>query len=65
LLEKSPPPVRSAIAKALRHWQANPDLASVRDESALGRLPEDERAAWRGLWDDVQRLAERAEVGSR
>jgi hypothetical protein len=48
----------------MRHWQTDPDLAGVRDESALNQLPEDERTAWQGLWDDVKRLAERAETGS-
>jgi serine/threonine-protein kinase len=29
------------------------DVAGVRDEADLGRLPEEERAAWRAFWADV------------
>lgn len=61
---ESSPQARPDISQALRHWLADPDLASVRAESALGRLPEVERSAWRGLWDDVNQLATRAEAAS-
>jgi hypothetical protein len=37
----------------LRHWQQDPDLASVRDENMLGKLPQDEREEWRKLWEEV------------
>jgi tetratricopeptide (TPR) repeat protein len=46
--------------KALRHWQADSDLAGVRSPEALGRLPEAERAEWRRLWADVQAILDRA-----
>jgi len=38
-------------AATLEQWKKDPDFASVRDR--LGDLPEPERAAWRGLWADV------------
>jgi hypothetical protein len=41
------------VARVFHHWQVDPDLAGVRDPEALARLPEDERRAWRVLWDDV------------
>jgi hypothetical protein len=41
------------------HWQKDPDLASVRDRSALDRLPEHERAAWQALWREVDELLSR------
>jgi len=36
-------------------------LAGVRDADALRSLPEAEREEWRDLWDQVDRLRERAE----
>jgi tetratricopeptide (TPR) repeat protein len=42
--------------QALRHWRADTALAGVRDEEGLGKLPQAERAAWAGLWVEVDRL---------
>jgi serine/threonine-protein kinase len=44
------------VRQSMRHWRQDADLASVRDTQALGRLPDDERNAWRRLWDDIDRL---------
>jgi hypothetical protein len=60
LVEKDTPQLRAVAAKILRHWQANPDLAGVRDAAALAKLPEAERAAWTRLWADVQALLAKA-----
>jgi hypothetical protein len=43
----------------LAHWKSDPDLASVRDPQALGRLHENERAEWQALWRNVEELAKR------
>jgi tetratricopeptide (TPR) repeat protein len=51
---------KQEVAQALRHWQQDPDLAGVRDESALARLPEVERQAWQKLWADVAATLARA-----
>jgi hypothetical protein len=48
------------VRRTLQHWQADPDLAGVRDGVALARLPEAERAGWRALWEEVVRLLEQA-----
>jgi hypothetical protein len=40
----------------MRHWQADPDLAGLRDAVALARLPEGEQAACRDLWARVSSL---------
>jgi serine/threonine-protein kinase len=53
---------RTGAATAVRSWQGNADLAGVRDESALGRLPADEQRAWRALWAKVTALAARDPV---
>jgi GGDEF domain-containing protein len=42
--------------KTLAHWQGDPDLAGVRDDAALERLPEEVRQAWRELWAEVGEL---------
>jgi hypothetical protein len=51
---------RSAVTKNLRHWQADSDLAGVRDRDALAKLPADERRAWEALWEDVDALLKAA-----
>jgi tetratricopeptide (TPR) repeat protein len=47
---------KSQRARALRSWQADKALAGYRDEKGLASLPGAERAAWRGLWTDVEML---------
>jgi hypothetical protein len=54
------PPERQAAQQALRHWQADPDLAGVRDRAALAKLPEAERQDWAKLWGDVAALLAKA-----
>jgi hypothetical protein len=51
--EKATPAARAAIQKQLRHWQTDDDLAGVRDETALARLPAEEQPGWRKLWASV------------
>lgn len=41
---------------ALPEWQREPDLASVRDEKELSRLPADQQGAWRKLWSEANEL---------
>jgi serine/threonine-protein kinase len=48
------------LRQVLAQWQADANLAGVRDREALDGLPEDERRQWRGLWDDVARLLAKA-----
>jgi serine/threonine-protein kinase len=48
----------------LRYWLADPDLAGVRDAEPLARLPEEERAAWQGLWSEVKALVAESHTGS-
>jgi serine/threonine-protein kinase len=60
VLDAGDPQARSVVAQDLRHWQADPDLAGVRDRDALAKLPADERRAWAALWKDVDALLEGA-----
>jgi hypothetical protein len=47
---------RQAIAETLKHWQQDTDLAGVRDEAPLAKLPGAEREAWKSLWAKVDGL---------
>jgi serine/threonine-protein kinase len=51
---------RQAIAETLKHWQQDTDLAGVRDEAELAKLPEVERKAWKSLWAKVETLLAKA-----
>jgi tetratricopeptide (TPR) repeat protein len=47
------------VLRQMTHWQQDDDLASIRDEAGLARLPEEEREEWRQLWKDVAALRQR------
>ena len=49
-----------ALLGALRQWRHDQDLACLRGEAALAKIPEVERTEWRAFWSDVEAL--RAEV---
>jgi serine/threonine-protein kinase len=51
---------RAAVQATMRHWQQDSDLAGIRDEAALARLPPQEREACRRLWADVAALLAQA-----
>jgi serine/threonine protein kinase/Tfp pilus assembly protein PilF len=57
---KDHPQERVRVQKALRHWQADRDLAGIRDTEALAQLPPAEREACRKLWAEVDALLQRA-----
>jgi len=52
------------IAPTLQHWKADTDLAGIRDEKELAKLPEEERAAFKKLWIGVDQLLTKA-AGSK
>jgi tetratricopeptide (TPR) repeat protein len=60
LPEKDPDKAGPLVRQRLRHWQQDKDFAGVRGPDALGKLPEDERAAWRRLWEEVEALLKSA-----
>src|SRR5262249_53720703 len=47
------------LRQRLQLWQGDPDLAGVRAQDALGRLPDEERKQWERLWSDVEALLRR------
>jgi hypothetical protein len=42
--------------RALTSWQNSADLASVRDDDQLTKLPHAERQTWQQLWADVDAM---------
>jgi hypothetical protein len=63
LLESGPAQARPFMVKTLEHWHPDPDLAGIRDEKDLARLPEGERSAVKQLWSDVDALLRKARRG--
>jgi Flp pilus assembly protein TadD len=61
ILDSGPPQARQAISQTLQHWKADSDLAGLRDEAGLAKLPADEQEAYHALWDEVNRLLKRAQ----
>ena len=59
-LDGGEPDDRALLRKLLEHWKADRDLACVRDEAGLAKLPEAERRAWQTLWTDVETLLKKA-----
>ncbi len=59
-IDGAKPEDRADAAKHLSRWQWDPDLAGVRDQEALAKLPEDEQDAWSRLWADVDALLKKA-----
>jgi tetratricopeptide (TPR) repeat protein len=45
-----------SVRKVLNHWRTHDALSGVRDENALGMLPEAERREWNQLWAEVAAL---------
>jgi hypothetical protein len=55
-LTSGKPEAQAAVRKTLEHWRHDPDLAGLREEAALAKLPEAGREPCRQLWADVQAL---------
>lgn len=58
-LGKGEPGNKTTAARAMRSWYQSQDLAAVRDEKALAKLPPNERREWQSLWAKVAELVER------
>jgi hypothetical protein len=54
------PEARTQGQQALKHWQQDADLAGLRDEAALAKLPQAEQQACRQLWAEVQKRLDQA-----
>jgi serine/threonine-protein kinase len=62
-LEQGNPEARKETLRFLRHWQTDADLVGIRDQSAVAKLPAEERAAFQSLWADVEALVQKAAAG--
>jgi hypothetical protein len=51
---------RAQVKTVLRHWQADEDLAGLREPGALGKWSAQERGEWLALWKEVGALLKRA-----
>jgi hypothetical protein len=54
------PPDRQVARQTLRHWLKDLDLAGVRDQEPLAKLPGAERKEWAKLWTEVAALLKKA-----
>ena len=59
-LDQCEPERRGMVCQALENWKTDPALAGLREPASLAKLPEGERPAWRGLWEDVEALSTKA-----
>jgi serine/threonine-protein kinase len=64
-LREGPAQARPQIQQSLLHSKMDPDLASIRDPSALTRLTEPERTMWQALWAEVDALLKQATMDRR
>jgi hypothetical protein len=62
VFECGPAGLKAKIRPNLQEWKDAFDLAGVRDESELAKLPEDERALCKTLWNKVDQLLARTQV---
>jgi serine/threonine-protein kinase len=61
LLDAGRPEARPFLVRTLSQWKQNRDLAGIRDQAALTRLPEQEQKAFTLLWTNVAALLKKAE----
>jgi tetratricopeptide (TPR) repeat protein len=60
-LETATPEGRQVVSRTLKHWQTDADLAGIRDEADLARLPAEEQQGFTQLWADVAESLKKAE----
>jgi tetratricopeptide (TPR) repeat protein len=54
------PEDKAMVARTLAQWKADADLAGIRDQEALTKLPIAEREAFLTLWSDIEVLRKKA-----
>jgi serine/threonine-protein kinase len=59
-LDGDPAANRVHVKNTLTRWGADPDLAGLRESSALEKLPAGERDEWLALWREVAAVLDRA-----
>jgi formylglycine-generating enzyme required for sulfatase activity len=61
-LDSRPSPNRLFLVQALSAWQKDGDLAGIRDDSFLAKLPAQEQKAFAKVWTRVAELLKKAEL---
>ena len=56
IVAKRPSKAMEAVHNMLQYWIDEANRASIRDDLALAKLPEKERAEWRSFWEEVEAL---------
>jgi serine/threonine-protein kinase len=59
-LDSGSPADYALVRKTMAQWQADPDLAGLRESNAMANLPMDERTECLALWQAVGNLLRRA-----
>ena len=54
---------REVVHERMNEWLSDKDLAGVREDPWLAKLPAEEREQWRTLWDNVRFLRDRTAPG--
>jgi hypothetical protein len=63
VLDKGTPQARTAVQTAVAVWQADADLAGLRDREGVAKLPPEEQKEWQKLWAEVSALRKKAQEG--
>jgi eukaryotic-like serine/threonine-protein kinase len=58
-LNSGSPTMQAIVRKLLSRWQVEPDLAGVRELSAIRELPSDEQPEWLAFWKNVADMLNR------
>jgi hypothetical protein len=61
LIAAGPPEARQSASQTVQQWKADPNLAGVREQDDLTRLPGSERNDWQALWARVDSLLRAAD----
>src|SRR5262249_5820860 len=56
---------RAEVQRHLKKWQQDTDLAGIRDQAALEKLPPDEQKAFTQLWADAATLLNKAQTPAK
>jgi serine/threonine-protein kinase len=59
--ESDDPKAREVVQPRLKHWQTDTDLAGIRDNDAVMKLPAEEQEACRKLWAEVETLLQKTQ----
>lgn len=65
VVESGPPQAGQLVSQTLQHWKADADLAVIRDDAALAKLPADEQKACATLLAEVDTLLAKADAHAR